>query len=303
MGGHGPGRRGGRAARQPRSPVHARRAVREGQPLPGADPGAPTASCTRCAGSAPRGRGGSSASPGTRPSTRSPTRLRGIIDEYGGEAIWPYQGTGSLGYLQGEEGGAGRRLWNALGASRARPQHLLRGGRHRAAADQRHPGGMDPETFALSKLILLWGTNPLTSGHHVWKFVQRGPGERRVRGRDRPDPHPDRRAGRRAPADPAGHRRRARARADATWCWPRARRTASSSRSTRVGWEEFREEILRVSRRSGWRRSPACPRRHPRASGVRLAHTRPTGIRATHGRAAARGRRHRDAHDRRASPA
>ena len=31
--------------------------------------------------------------------------------------------------------------------------------------------GMDPETFAHSKLILLWGTNTLTSGHHLWKFI------------------------------------------------------------------------------------------------------------------------------------
>jgi anaerobic selenocysteine-containing dehydrogenase len=32
--------------------------------------------------------------------------------------------------------------------------------------------GMDPETFTESKLILLWGTNPLTSGHHVFKFIR-----------------------------------------------------------------------------------------------------------------------------------
>ena len=50
--------------------------------------------------------------------------------------------------------------------------------------------GMDPETFAHSKLILLWGTNPLTSGHHVWKFMPRGAEERRARGRDRPDHAP-----------------------------------------------------------------------------------------------------------------
>jgi anaerobic selenocysteine-containing dehydrogenase len=30
---------------------------------------------------------------------------------------------------------------------------------------------MDTELFAESKLILLWGTNPLTSGHHIWKFI------------------------------------------------------------------------------------------------------------------------------------
>ncbi len=34
--------------------------------------------------------------------------------------------------------------------------------------------GMDPETFAASRLILLWGTNTLTSGHHLWKFIQEG---------------------------------------------------------------------------------------------------------------------------------
>ncbi|MFC7647114.1 molybdopterin-dependent oxidoreductase [Streptosporangium lutulentum] len=31
-------------------------------------------------------------------------RLRGIVDEHGGEAIWPYMGTGTLGYIQGSEG-------------------------------------------------------------------------------------------------------------------------------------------------------------------------------------------------------
>jgi anaerobic selenocysteine-containing dehydrogenase len=30
---------------------------------------------------------------------------------------------------------------------------------------------MDPETFVDSKLILLWGTNTLTSGHHLWKYI------------------------------------------------------------------------------------------------------------------------------------
>ena len=28
-------------------------------------------------------------------------RLHAVRDEFGGEAIWPFQGTGSLGYLQG----------------------------------------------------------------------------------------------------------------------------------------------------------------------------------------------------------
>jgi anaerobic selenocysteine-containing dehydrogenase len=46
------------------------------------------------------------------------TRLTDVIDRHGGEAIWPFQGTGTLGFIQGCEGDAGRRLWNALGTSR-----------------------------------------------------------------------------------------------------------------------------------------------------------------------------------------
>ena len=44
-------------------------------------------------------------------------RLTAIRDAHGGEAIWPFQGTGTLGYLQGLEGRSGARLWNVLGAS------------------------------------------------------------------------------------------------------------------------------------------------------------------------------------------
>src|SRR3954471_7688804 len=98
-------------------------------------------------------------------------RLHGVIDEYGGEAIWPFQGTGSLGYLQGLEGRAGQRLWNVLGASRHDMTACSVAGRVGASYVTGTAAGMDPETFAHSKLILLWGTNTLTSGHHLWKFI------------------------------------------------------------------------------------------------------------------------------------
>ena len=94
-----------------------------------------------------------------------------MIDEYGGEAIWPFQGTGSLGFVQGLEGRAGQRLWNVLGASRHEMTACSVAGRVGASYVTGTAAGMDPETFADSKLILLWGTNPLTSGHHVWKFM------------------------------------------------------------------------------------------------------------------------------------
>src|SRR3954451_5802026 len=99
------------------------------------------------------------------------TRLQRTIDEFGGEAIWPFQGTGTLGYVQGLEGRAGQRLWNVLGASRHDMTACSVAGRYGATYVTGTAAGMDPETFQHSKLILLWGTNTLTSGHHLWKFV------------------------------------------------------------------------------------------------------------------------------------
>ena len=98
-------------------------------------------------------------------------RLLDVRERHGGEAIWPYQGTGTLGYLQGLEGRSGARLWNVLGAS----EHIAsicsiagsEGLRYTTGTNR----GMDPEAFAHARLILLWGSNPLTSHHHIWKFI------------------------------------------------------------------------------------------------------------------------------------
>lgn len=99
-------------------------------------------------------------------------RLEGIAREYGGEAIWPFHGTGSLGYVQGMEGFAGRRFFNVLGASIHEATICSAAGTTGLAYTLGTAGGMDPEDFARSRLIILWGTNPLTSGHHIWKFIQ-----------------------------------------------------------------------------------------------------------------------------------
>ncbi|REF00158.1 molybdopterin-containing oxidoreductase family protein [Thermomonospora umbrina] len=99
-------------------------------------------------------------------------RLGRIVEEHGGEAIWPYWGTGSLGWIQGMNGQAGQRLFNVLGASRHHPSICSIAGGHGLFYATGTSAGIDPETLALSKLIILWGTNTLTSGHHLWKFVQ-----------------------------------------------------------------------------------------------------------------------------------
>ena len=98
-------------------------------------------------------------------------RFEAIIREFGAEAIWPYVGSGSMGLLQGVYA-AGRRLWNVLGASR----HLMTictiaGGYGTGYTLGDNRVGMDPETLRFSKLIILWGSNTLTSNHHLWRSI------------------------------------------------------------------------------------------------------------------------------------
>src|SRR5262249_11408780 len=97
--------------------------------------------------------------------------FQGAIPEHGPEAIWPYLGSGSMGLLQGVYG-AGRRLWNVLGASR----HLvtictITGGAATGYTLGDNRVGMDPETLRLSKLVVLWGANVLTTNHHLWRSI------------------------------------------------------------------------------------------------------------------------------------
>ena len=98
-------------------------------------------------------------------------RLDAVMREFGAEAIWPYVGSGSMGLLQGVYG-AGRRLWNVIGASR----HLMTictiaGGVGTGYTLGDNRVGMDPETLRFSKLIILWGSNTLSTNHHLWRSI------------------------------------------------------------------------------------------------------------------------------------
>lgn len=208
-------------------------------------------------------------------------RLRGIVEEHGGEAIWPYVGTGSLGYIQGCEGVAGRRFWNMLGASK----HWLNICSAAGSTGLRHAngtaGGMDPENFALSKLILLWGTNTLTSGHHLWKFIQEGRANGahvvaidpiRTRTADQADEHIAIRPGTDA----------ALALGLLNVVLAEGKQDEEFLAEHTEGWADFRAEIARyplqrVSELTG------IPEETIHSLGMRLAHTRPTAIRATMG--------------------
>ena len=107
-------------------------------------------------------------------------RFDGAIREFGGEAIWPYLGSGSMGLIQGVYG-AGRRLWNALGTSQhAMTICTIAGGVGTGYTLGDNRVGMDPETLRFSRLIILWGSNTLTTNHHLWRSITtaRGQGAR-----------------------------------------------------------------------------------------------------------------------------
>jgi anaerobic selenocysteine-containing dehydrogenase len=209
------------------------------------------------------------------------SRWKQIIARHGPAAIWPYYGSGTMGMLQGVAG-AGRRLWNVLGTS----QHLMTictiaGGYGTGYTLGDNRVGMDPETFSSSRLILLWGTNTLTTNHHLWKYIEAA-----------------RRRGAHVVAiDPVRTRTAAQADehlapipgTDAALALGLLHVVVALGREDRdfieahtTGWEAFRRRILdfppeRVSELTGLAQERIV------ALGRRLATTRPTGIRLTMG--------------------
>ena len=122
--------------------------------------------------------------------------------------------------------------------------------------------GMDPETFDLSKLVVLWGANVLSTHPHLWRPHPRGAEERRARRRHRSDPDPNGRGVRLAPRADAGHATPRSRSACCTSCWPRAGKIVSSSSERTVGWEAFRRAhpgVSALARRRDHRPSGRSP--------------------------------------------
>lgn len=209
------------------------------------------------------------------------SRWRAIIERDGPQAIWPYYGTGSMGLLQGLAG-CGRRLWNVLGASQQIVTICtIAGGFGTGYTLGDNRVGMDPETFSESKLILLWGTNTLSTNPHLWKYIEaaRRKGAYvvaidplRTRTAEQVDEHL-------APIPGT----------DAALALGLLHVVVSLGKEDRefiathtVGWDSFRARILeyppeRVAAMTGVSRERIV------ALGERLAQTRPTGIRLTMG--------------------
>ena len=97
------------------------------------------------------------------------TRLAAIA-ERDPQAIVPYSYAGTMGLLQGESMAA--RFFNRLGASRLDRTICSTAGGAALAATYGAKVGMHVEHFTESRLILIWGSNPIASNLHFWTFAQ-----------------------------------------------------------------------------------------------------------------------------------
>ena len=86
------------------------------------------------------------------------------------EAILPYSYAGTMGLIQGESISA--RLFHCLGASRLDRTICASAGTAGLKYTYGAGIGMHLEFFEESKLILIWGSNPVTSSLHFWTRAQ-----------------------------------------------------------------------------------------------------------------------------------
>ena len=98
------------------------------------------------------------------------TRLNEIARSADGpQSILPYSYAGTMGYLQGES--MDRRFFHLLGASKLDRTICSTAGTMGMRMTVGASIGADAESVPESDLILLWGTNTLTSNPHLWPHI------------------------------------------------------------------------------------------------------------------------------------
>ena len=119
--------------------------------------------------------------------------------------------------------------------------------------------GMETEAFAQARLILIWGSNTLTSNLHLWPFVQEARKAGRTCHRHRPGTHAHGPGRRRVDRHSTRHRRRAGPGHDARDHRRGAARCRLCRTATRSALTNWRERVAE------W--TPATSRRDHRHSG------------------------------------
>ncbi len=98
------------------------------------------------------------------------SRWKAIIEQYGPAAILPYSYSGTLGVLQGTV--ASERLWNRMGVSGL--ERSICGAAAETAVEMTLGArwGVDAADVIHSKLIIIWGANPASTGPHFMPFLR-----------------------------------------------------------------------------------------------------------------------------------
>jgi anaerobic selenocysteine-containing dehydrogenase len=99
------------------------------------------------------------------------TRLTEVIEVHGAQAVLPFSYSGTLGVLQGE--GMPGRFFHALGASQLARTICAEAGSWGMRYTCGTTSSVDPMDAEFSELIVLWGTNTLSSNLHFWPVVLR----------------------------------------------------------------------------------------------------------------------------------
>ena len=99
------------------------------------------------------------------------SRLRSIIDGPGPETILPYSYAGNMGAIQNAS--LDRRFFARLGASRLDRTICGSTGSAGMNVTLGTATGILPEDLRQSRLIIMWGGNPIVTNPHIWPIVQR----------------------------------------------------------------------------------------------------------------------------------
>ena len=98
-------------------------------------------------------------------------RWKAIIAEHGAAAILPYSYSGTLGLLQ--LGVCDERLWNRMGVSGLNSEAICGAAAERAvSATLGERWAPDLRDLSASKLIIIWGNNPASTGPHFMPFLR-----------------------------------------------------------------------------------------------------------------------------------
>ncbi len=97
-------------------------------------------------------------------------RFKAIVATAGPQAILPYSYAGTMGLVQSSS--MDRRFFHRLGASLLDRTICATAGKAGWGAVVGASVGMDVERFVDSKLILIWGSNPVASNLHFWTRAQ-----------------------------------------------------------------------------------------------------------------------------------